>query len=115
MRIVIKLRGIKNKTGFIYIRKIKRKLEFKMADFSSNEDILRDYFDLDDNDSDFEGFLEVELDISIFEELSSEEESEEESELELENEDEWIDTLRGVYVERFYEEIGFVFFVNFDV
>lgn len=40
MRIVIKLCGIKNKTGFIYIRKIKRKLEFKMADFSSNEDIL---------------------------------------------------------------------------
>lgn len=115
MRIAIKSRGTKNKTGFTHIRKTKRKLEFKMADLPSNEDILRDYFDSDDNDSDFEGFSEVESDISIPEESSSEEESEEESESEPENEDEWTDTLRGVHVERFHEETGPVFPANFDV
>lgn len=33
MRIAIKSRGTKNKTGFTHIRKTKRKLEFKMATF----------------------------------------------------------------------------------
>lgn len=109
MRIAIKSRGTKNKTGFTHIRKTKRKLEFKMADLPSNEDILRDYFDSDDNDSDFEGFSEVESDISIPEESSSEEESEEESESEPENEDEWTDTLRASMLNDFTKRLGLCF------
>lgn len=99
MRIAIKSLGTKNKMGFTHIKKTKRKLVFKMADLPSNEDILRDYFDSDDNASDFKGFSEVESDISILEESRSEEESEEESESQPENEDELTDTLRGVHIE----------------
>lgn len=57
MRIAIKSRGTKNKMCFTHIRKTKRKLVFKMADLPSNEDILRDYFDSDDNASDFNGIF----------------------------------------------------------
>lgn len=39
----------------------KRNLISKMAALPSNEDILRDYFDSDDNISEFEGFSDNEL------------------------------------------------------
>lgn len=72
-------------------KETKLKLIFKMATLPSNEDILRDYFDSDDDSSEFEGFSDVESDISIPEEQSSEEESGEESDSEPENDTEWTD------------------------
>lgn len=86
-----------------------------MADLPSNEEILRNYFNSDDDSSDFEGFSDAESDIYIPEESSSEEESETSSESEPENDGEWTDTLHGVYVERFREETGPVFPADFDV
>lgn len=96
-------------------KETKLKLIFKMATLPSNEDILRDYFDSDDDSSEFEGFSDVESDISIPEEQSSEEESGEESDSEPENETEWTDTLRIVHVEQFNQETGPVFPADFDV
>lgn len=93
----------------------KRKLIFKMAALLINEDILRDYFDFDDDISEFEGFLDNEFDLYILEELSSSENEDSLSEFERENDDNWIENFRGVRVEFFIEDIGFVFLDDFDV
>ncbi|XP_062606783.1 piggyBac transposable element-derived protein 4-like [Saccostrea cucullata] len=86
-----------------------------MADLPTNEEILRDYFDSDDDLDEFEGFSDADSDIYIPEESSSEEESESSSESEPENDDEWTENLRGVRVDPFVEGVGPVFPDNFDV
>lgn len=78
-----------------------------MAALPTNEDILRDYFDSDDDISEFEGFSDNESDIYIPEESSSSEnEDTSSSESERENDDNWTENLRGVCVEPFTEDTG---------
>lgn len=93
----------------------KRKLISKMAALPTNEDILRDYFDSDDDISEFEGFSDNESDIYIPEESSSSENEDSSSESERENDDNWTENLRGVRVEPFTEDTGPVFPDDFDV
>lgn len=62
--------------------------------------IYRDYFDSDDDSSQFKGFSDVESDKSMPEEPSSDEESGEESDSEPENDTEMTDTLRIVHVKQ---------------
>jgi hypothetical protein len=86
-----------------------------MADLPTNEEILREYFESDDESIAFEGFSDAESDIYVPEESSSEEESESSSESEPEDNDEWTEHLRGVRVDPFTEVTGPVFPADFDV
>ncbi|XP_052678343.1 piggyBac transposable element-derived protein 5-like [Crassostrea angulata] len=86
-----------------------------MAALPSNKDILQDYFDSDDNISEFEGFSDNESDLYIPEESSSSENEDSSSESERENDVNWTENLRGVRVEPFTEDTGPVFPDDFDV
>lgn len=82
---------------------------------ATNEDKLRDYFNSDDDISEFEGFSDNESDIYIPEESSSSENEDSSSESKRENDDNWTENLRGVRVEPFTENTGPVFPDDFDV
>ena len=87
-----------------------------MAALPTNEEILEQYFQSDDEDSEFEGFSEPESDVDIPNALNSSDEEPPDSDDDSENDDEtWTDRFCNVEIQDFTQATGRVFTDNFDV
>ena len=87
-----------------------------MAALPTNEEILEQYFQSDDEDSEFEGFSEPESDVDIPNPLNSSDEEHPDSDDDSENDDEtWTGRFRNVEIQDFTQATGPVFTDNFDV
>jgi len=83
-----------------------------MAALPTNDQILDRYFQSDDDDSDFEGFSDVDIPNA----LDSSEDEQGDDDSESENDDEiWTDRFRDVEVHDFTERTGPVFSDGFNV
>jgi len=87
-----------------------------MAALPTNEEILEQYFQSDDEDSEFGGFSEPESDVDILNALDSSNEKPLDSDDDSENDDEtWTGRLRNVEIQDFPQATGPEVPDNFDV
>jgi hypothetical protein len=78
-----------------------------MVALPTNEEILEQYFQSDDEDSEFEGFSEPESDVDIPNALNSSDEEPPDSDDDSENDDEtWTDRFRNVEIQDFTQATG---------